>query len=288
MKIMGLSRTIHWLSWYLKWIVMSLISYLIVTLFLCVPIIGDDAIFGRSNFFLIYLFFFFYCSSVITFCFLISVLFQRAPSVNGVGITIFFVTYAPYYVYGTSFDTVAYTLRWLMCLPVNTSLGVAVSIVLNLEANQVGLNFSNMFSHVPGFGFSFGETLCCLILSTVIHVLITVYIEMVFPGEVGIPKPWYFPIQSCLNLIRKDKSDLNLRYSRGSFDAKTGITSDNFEEEPKHLKATVRLENLTKYFGQNVAVDELSLNMYQDQIFVLCGHNGAGEEFSTFFLKKVF
>lgn len=280
---MGLSRTIHWVSWYLKWIIMSLISYLFVTLFLCVPIIGDNAIFERSKFFLIYLFFFFYCSSVITFCFFVSVLFQRAPSVNAIGVTVFFVTYAPYYVYGSSFDTVEYALKWLMCLPVNTSLGIAVSIVLNLEANQVGLNFSNIFSHVPGFDFSFGETLCCLILSTVIHILITVYIEMVFPGEIGIPKPWYFPIQSILKMIRNDKETLDVHYSRGSIDAKIGITFDNFEEEPKHLNATVRLENLTKYFGKNIAVDNLSLNMYQDQIFVLCGHNGAGENILIIF-----
>lgn len=274
---MGLSRSLHWFSWYSKWIVMSIISYIFVTLFLCVPIIGKEAIFQKSNFFLIWLFFFFYCSSIITFCFLVSVLFQKAPSVNGVGTTLFFVTYVPYYVYGNSFETLNYIVKWLICLPVNSSMGVVISIVLNMEANQVGLDFSNMFTHIAGFGFSFGEVLFCLVLSTMIHVLITVYIEMVFPGEVGVPKPWYFPIQSCLKLIRKDKDENNARYSLGSFDAKTGVTSDNFEEDPKHLNATVKLENLTKFFGPNKAVDGLSLNMYEDQITVLCGHNGAGK-----------
>lgn len=36
-------------------------------------------------------------------------------------------------------------------------------------------------------------------------------------------------------------------------------------------------QNLTKVFGKDVAVDNLSLNIFDDQITVLLGHNGAGK-----------
>lgn len=279
MKIMGLSKTLHWLSWYTKWMTMSVISYTFVTLFLCIPIIGSEAIFSLSNFFLIWIFFLLYCSSVISFCFVICVLFQKAPSIDGIGSILFFTTYIPYYVYGGDFEGLAYAVKWLMCLPVNTSLGIGIKMALNMNANLRGITFSNLFSHLQGFQFSFGEVLICLILSTIIHILITVYIEMVFPGDVGMPKPWYFPIKSCLSLIKgRDKSKVENRNLNG-VNANDVRTNENFEEEPKYLTPTVRLENLTKYFGSNVAVDNLSLNMYQDQIFVLCGHNGAGKIF---------
>lgn len=279
MKIMGLSKTLHWLSWYTKWMTMSVFSYTIATIFLCFPIIGSTAIFQLSNFFLIWIFFVLYCSSIITFCFLICVLFQKTSSIDGIGTMAFFATYLLYFIYGTSFDQLSYAVRWLICIPVNTSLGVAISMALNMEVNMQGVTLSNLFTHIEGFQFSFGEVLICLIISSVIHILITVYIEMVFPGEVGIPKPWYFPISPCLKLIRKNDDSKhfdNLRYSIGSFDAKNNQNKEFFEEEPINLQPTIKIQNLTKYFGSSIAVNNINLNMYQDQIFVLCGHNGAG------------
>ena len=40
---------------------------------------------------------------------------------------------------------------------------------------------------------------------------------------------------------------------------------------------TVRLAGLQKTFGSQVAVNNLSFNMYENQIFALLGHNGAGK-----------
>ena len=33
-----------------------------------------------------------------------------------------------------------------------------------------------------------------LLLDTVLYGLVTWYVEAVFPGEFGIPQPWYFPV----------------------------------------------------------------------------------------------
>lgn len=50
-----------------------------------------------------------------------------------------------------------------------------------------------------------------------------------------------------------------------------------FEIEPKTLRAGIQIRDLRKQFGAMVAVNNLSLNMYENQITVLLGHNGAGK-----------
>lgn len=35
-----------------------------------------------------------------------------------------------------------------------------------------------------------------LIIDSVVYLLIALYVEAVFPGEYGVPHPWYFPLTS--------------------------------------------------------------------------------------------
>ncbi|CAG9800232.1 unnamed protein product [Chironomus riparius] len=275
MKIMGLSSVLHWLSWFIKCLIMTTITYTIVTVFLCLPIIGDTAIFGLSNFFIVWLFLFFYCIGVITFCFLVSTFFSKASSAANVGVMLFFTTFVPYYVYSVNFENMNYAVKWFFLLPINTSFGQGISMLFSMELNQIGINFSNLFSHYEGFNFSLGEVMIAMVLSAIIHVLLTFYIEKVFPGDVGIPQPWHFPITSIIKMIRKT-GDKSTTHDTNNVDYNFTSHGD-FEEEPKHLNAKVRIVNMTRKFGKFTAVNNLSLNIYEDQITVLLGHNGGGK-----------
>lgn len=56
------------------------------------------------------------------------------------------------------------------------------------------------------------------------------------------------------------------------------IENEFYEKEPTNLKVGVKIKNLEKVFhNKKVAVRNLSLNMYENQITVLLGHNGAGK-----------
>lgn len=45
----------------------------------------------------------------------------------------------------------------------------------------------------------------------------------------------------------------------------------------KDRKRTVEIGRLTKYFGELKAVNNVSLSLYEKNIFCLLGHNGAGK-----------
>ncbi|KAG5679218.1 hypothetical protein PVAND_008802 [Polypedilum vanderplanki] len=275
MKIMGLSSVLHWSAWFIKCIIMSTISYTVVTLFLCVAIIGNEAIFQLSNFFLIWLFFFLYCIGVITFCFMVSTIFTKATVATNVGLMLFFSTYVPYYVYGTNFETLNHIVKWFFCIPINTSLGQGISMVLNLELNKQGITFSNLFTQVNGFNFTFFEILMIMIIASMIHILIMTYLELVFPGDVGVAKPWHFPFTFCFDSMRNNHK--NAHNYTNTDNGNIFISNDDIEEEPKHLNVKVRIKNLTKIFGKYKAVNNLSLNIFEDQITVLLAHNGGGK-----------
>lgn len=40
--------------------------------------------------------------------------------------------------------------------------------------------------------FSFGQVLGMLLLDSILYGLVTWYVEAVFPGQFGVPQPWYF------------------------------------------------------------------------------------------------
>lgn len=67
-----------------------------------------------------------------------------------------------------------------------------------------------------------------------------------------------------------DVSDLRI-------DATKAEDGGSFEKIPEGTKIGMEILKLRKEFGlQRVAVDDVSLKVYEGQIFCLLGHNGAG------------
>ena len=40
--------------------------------------------------------------------------------------------------------------------------------------------------------FSLGDAMLMLIIDTALYLLVAWYVDNVFPGEYGVPEPWYF------------------------------------------------------------------------------------------------
>ncbi len=285
MRIMGLSNTLHWSAWLTSSFFIPIVAYTLVTIFLCVKIIGGQAIFQYSNFFLIWIFFVFYIIATITFCFLVSVIFKKASTAGRVGSILFVISYAFHYQFGDNFASFNYVVKLLFCLPINTGLGQGISMILRLEQDRVGLHFSNLATHENIFRFSIIEVLLSFVIASVIYMLLTVYIEQVFSGNIGVSKPWYFPLSKLIKLFRKaDQSTQEEMIEKPTKLA----TNQDFEKEPQNLKVGIEIVDLTKKFGQSTVVNHFCLNMYEDQITVLLGHNGCGKTTTLNMLTGMF
>ena len=55
--------------------------------------------------------------------------------------------------------------------------------------------------------------------------------------------------------------------------------NEDFEKEPTHLPLGVSIRGMGKIYkqGKKVALDNLNVNFYENQITSFLGHNGAGK-----------
>lgn len=280
---MGLSNTIHWTAWLTTCYIILFVAYTLVTIFMGFGIIGGFGFFAQSNIFLVWLFFMFYSFAVITFCFLVSVIFKKSSTASNIGTIAFILTFMPYFQYSNNFESFNYIVKFLFCLPVNTGLGQGIAMILDLEQQRVGLNFSNFASRSESYGFSVMEVMIAFLVAGFIQMLIMLYIEQVFTGGIGVARPWYFPVAPIIRVVNKKPLESNFVAKQ-----KQAISTRDFEQDPVNMKAGIRISEMTKMYGKSTVVNQLNLNMYEDQITVLLGHNGAGKSTTISMLTGMF
>jgi ABC-type lipopolysaccharide export system ATPase subunit len=99
--------------------------------------------------------------------------------------------------------------------------------------------------------------------------LLAYYLEQIFPGKYGIPRPWTWPLDY-------------LRYNRVKHQKRRESVAMQMVETMPDVNTTVRVNNLTKTYGrfhteQQLAVDHVSFKLEKSTIHGLIGHNGAGK-----------
>nr|KAF6365701.1 hypothetical protein mPipKuh1_000030 [Pipistrellus kuhlii] len=137
--------------------------------------------------------------------------------------------------------------------------------------------------------FCFGQVLGMLLLDSVLYGLVTWYVEAIFPGQFGVPQPWYFfitPSYWCghpRTVSGKEEED---------HDPEKALKTEYFEAEPENLVAGIKIKHISKVFQVGnkgkAAVRDLNLNLYEGQITVLLGHNGAGKTTTLSMLTGLF
>ncbi|CAG9816334.1 unnamed protein product [Phaedon cochleariae] len=277
MKIMGLPSWLHWTAWFVKCFIFLAISAILMVVLLKVKWYQntDFTVFTKADPILLFIFLIFYTTATITFCFAISVFFSKANTAATIAGLAWFMSYAPYLFMQDKYDSLTLGTKLLASLGSNTAMAFGFQIMLMYEGTGEGIQFNNLFTpNTPDDTLTLGLILVMLLVDSLIYLLIALYVEKVLPGEYGVALPWYFPVTKSFwcghpQYIGVDNDHF----------APPTVTSDGgiFEEEPRNLQAGVRISRLRKEFGNKVAVRDLSLNMFEDQITVLLGHNGAGK-----------
>jgi ATP-binding cassette subfamily A (ABC1) protein 3 len=183
----------------------------------------------------------------------------------------------------------------------NSGLALGSMIIAMWEGNSVGIQWSNLSKTAsPDDTLTIKHIIIMFFVDTIIYLLITIYIEAVFPGEYGVPLPWYFPLKksywfrNTLNIEKSENLELNTYVDPNyeicqTEEAEIKLNDEYFEKEPTGLKTGIKIIGLSKTFDKRkYVVKDLHLNAYRGQITALLGHNGAGIGYTILNISFIF
>ena len=292
MKMMGLDETAYWMHIVLMegFIYGTILGFLVA----CgskVPQLwdSDNGLFGNAGFGYIWLCTTGYMISSVPFSFFMSVFFDKPKTAGQISFLLVLASIVFGFAYNMTEQGKVATLL-VACLP-----PYAYELMVDrlrpscTEACEGGVTFEALLL-----------TMC---LSSVGFSILAWYIRQVMPSEFGIRKhPLFFlkpsywcPSSSTIHqdgrraLVKHDsmRNAVELHHSSkcdDDDDIEAPQNSKDFERVPSNFKSTVQIRGLRKTFyggdGKIVAVNDLTLDMYEDNLFVLLGHNGAGTSIS--------
>ncbi|XP_063224088.1 phospholipid-transporting ATPase ABCA3-like isoform X2 [Bacillus rossius redtenbacheri] len=274
MKIMGLPSWLHWTAWFVSCFLVLLISVILVTVLTKVSwnSSSDLAVFTKSNGIIIFIFLMLYAVTIICFCFMVSSFFSKAnlaATMAGLG---WFLLYAPYMFLQPNYGSLGLAAKLALMLFCNTAMSLGFQLVLMFEGSGRGLQWDSLWQPATqGDSVVFGHVLIFLVVDAVLYLLIALYVEAVYPGLYGVPKPWNFFLKKSFWCGGEAAT------VEATGDSLWISSSPDFVETEPALPIGIQIKELRKVFGKKVAVDGLSVNMYEGHITVLLGHNGAGK-----------
>uniref|UniRef100_A0A8C3B649 P-type phospholipid transporter n=1 Tax=Cyclopterus lumpus TaxID=8103 RepID=A0A8C3B649_CYCLU len=281
MRIMGLNNGILWLSWFISSLIPLLISAGLLVLLLKM---GNLLPYSDPG--VVFLFLGSFGIVTIMQCFLISTLFSRANLAAACGGIIYFTLYLPYVLCVAWQDYIGFGAKVIVSLLSPVAFGFGCEYFALFEEQGVGIQWSNLLaSPLEGDNYNLTTSISLMLFDAVLYGIMTWYIESVFPGQYGIPRPWYFPFTKTYWCGEKENTNMSTPLSK-----KGNAEAVCIEEEPSHIEPGVYIENLVKVYshGKKLAVDGLSLRFYKGQITSFLGHNGAGKTTTMSILTGLF
>ncbi|KAI8590704.1 hypothetical protein BDZ88DRAFT_413783 [Geranomyces variabilis] len=261
MFMMGLRPSVFWLSWGLLYVAAIVPPVVLAT----TGIAKGMGLLPHSNYGLIFLILFLYCTSTIALAFALSPFFSRAMTANIVGP---FVTIIPSVAFlGVRKAALSGAGKFFIAMalsPMGNSLLFDEIVQLEIAGSGLqGLSSGDVAPFVIG--------LAC---ATPFYLLLAIYLDTVIPQEYGVRRPWHFPITSILRRVSPS----------GGQDFPTteevGSNPEDIEPDTSGGRQAVQIQGLRKVFSkgkERVAVDNATLHVNGGEIFVLLGHNGAGK-----------
>uniref|UniRef100_A0A8C5LJQ5 ABC transporter domain-containing protein n=1 Tax=Jaculus jaculus TaxID=51337 RepID=A0A8C5LJQ5_JACJA len=272
--MVGLSSTMLWVSYFITFLLM----YLIIICLLCVILfleIVQERVLQHSDPTLVAAYFMCFAISSVSLGFMTSTFFNKASLAISVSGFLHFLTFFPYLVVYGWYTQISFSGKLALCLITNTALAFGTDLICKMEMKGQGARWGNFFSKVsPDDDLTLAHIMAMFLISAFLYGLVAWYVDAVFPGTYGIPKPWNFFLQKSYWFGEVPLENIEDQLSEVS-------QSDYVEAEPVDLVAGIRIQHLNKEFTLNnstiLAVKNLSLNLYEGQITVVLGPNGAGK-----------
>jgi len=272
MKMMGLKETAYFLSWSVTHLTFSLPVTVLIVL-----IVKGSQLYHTTNWGIVFVLFILYLLSLLLLSFILSIFFDKSKFAGIISmVIIILVAVAGIFIAKEEF-TVDAKLFLSLFSPIGFACATYTMTMRDLEG---------VVQYDPKWSVEEGHIIGMLVLDIFIYAFLVWYLDNVIPGEYGTKRPWYF--------IFTKSFWLNKSARNSSSDIESTYDNQDVELIPVDIrnKTTVSIRNLRKEFhtgdGLRVAVNELYLDMYQDQIHAFLGPNGSGKSTTIGMLTGLF
>ncbi|XP_073329250.1 uncharacterized protein abca12 [Pagrus major] len=289
MKMMGVNPLSHFFAWFFE-----CATYLVLTIIILTLILKHGGILPHSDGFLLFLYLCDYGLSILAFSYLVSSFFDKTYIAGLSGSLIYILCFFPFIVVMAVETKLTFSQKSLLGLFSPTCFSHASQYVSRYEAQGEGIHWSNSYtSPISGDTASFGWLCWLMLIDSILYFIIGAYIRKVFPGNYGIPAPWYFPFKAsfwadmCCCIKSNFKAGRGLLFTNimqknqpvFSDDKGKGQSSLSSQagEDFSELPVGVALHGLSKMYGDRVAIQNLNVSFYEGHVTSLLGHNGAGK-----------
>ncbi|XP_016395780.1 LOW QUALITY PROTEIN: retinal-specific ATP-binding cassette transporter-like [Sinocyclocheilus rhinocerous] len=200
LKAMGVTNRVLWCTWFIDTFFMMASSTALLTL-----IIMGGKVLNYSNPIILFLFLLTFTTATIMQCFLMSVFFNKANLAAACSGIIYFTLYLPHVVCFAWQDRITKDMKIMASLMSQVAFGFGTEYLSRYEEQGLGLQWDNIqTSLLEGDEFSFFISIIMMAVDTVLYGVLAWYLDNVFPGQYGIGRPFYFPIQPSYWLNRPE------------------------------------------------------------------------------------
>nr|XP_060505713.1 phospholipid-transporting ATPase ABCA3-like [Panthera onca] len=237
--MIGLSNWMLWAAYFFTFLSL----YSVIILLMCIIFFAKAKpvpVIQYSDPSLVFVFLLCFAIATMFFSFMVSTFFNKVHFAVSVGGFIYLVTYFPVVTVSINFAEMTFTQKLASCLSSNIAMGLGTKFLVKAEMEKIGIKWSNIFSPPKMENFGFAHILGMFLFDAFLYGLVAWYIEAVFPGEYGVPKPWnFFLLRSYwFGEAPKGKKERRQFYETNE--------SKYFEAEPTNLVAGIQIKHLCK------------------------------------------
>jgi ABC-type multidrug transport system ATPase subunit len=265
--ILGVKSWAYWLSWVMVSYVIFLGASLLISLLL------HGSVISHSSLGYLFALFALFSSSIIGFSFFIAAFFSKAKLAAIMAPIGLFATNLPYWIFYSTNPYEKSIGKIFASLCPCTAFSFGANILAAFEGVDIGVHAHNASEG----SYSFNTCLIMLSVDTALFFFLGWYLERVLPSSYGVRRPLYFFLLPSYWGLQPSKVWYHLDDERNSV---RGEEDCNFEVPGQEFGSPkVIISDLVKRYKNSDAnaVDHLSLNLYENQITSLLGHNGAGK-----------
>ena len=304
MKIMGLGEGMYFLSYFIQFFIINILYTIVNGLI-------TTQVFKHTDVLYLFAFYFLFGMNIFALAFFFQSFIDKTRLAIIVSILGYFLMY--FLSIAVYSDNVKNVVKMVLSIFPPTALQLGIGTFGTFDS--AGLKFGFDSVKVRASNYSVADMYLMLFIDLVIYFFLGFFLQNVVPHDYGISRPVYFlctrefwgcakknnkAIVTNTVVVNKDdnkddnkaehnaNSDNNDVYKyndKGGSEREVTINGSNdyfqneeFYKDKTGPKDALRITNLTKEFDDGkIAVNNVSFNLYKDEIFALLGHNGAGK-----------